>query len=169
MIDSARLRLEPVRADDVDALFVIARDPASIEDFQLTATVRADVEAWVAPLLSGEELGWTIRSEGRIIGLVALEPEDGKGADGPTADIGYFVAAAKSGQGFASEAIAAVTTWALETGRFRRLTAGVTVRNVASRRALEKAGYRYTHTVARDWSWKGELLDSAYFEIGTPT
>ncbi|MEM9133436.1 MAG: GNAT family N-acetyltransferase [Actinomycetota bacterium] len=173
-IDSARLRLEPLRPDEVDALFAIARNPASIEDYQLAATVRADVEAWVAPLLTGEELGWTIRSGERIIGLVALEPaaddgeEDGGGGKGPSAEIGYFVDAAEAGQGFASEATAAVTRWALETGRFRRLTAGVTVRNVASRRVLEKAGYRHTHTSARDWEWKGELLDSAYYVIESP-
>jgi [ribosomal protein S5]-alanine N-acetyltransferase len=53
---------------------------------------------------------------------------------------------AAHGCGYATEAGRAVVTWASEAG-YRRLWAGVWDWNVASRRVLEKLGFRETDRV----------------------
>ncbi len=95
--------LVPVAVDDVDPLFEIARDPASIEDFQRAARSRDDVLAWLRPALDGEELAWTVRVGGAIVGFVGLEP-DGPVVGATTAEVGYFVDARHTGNGYATDA-----------------------------------------------------------------
>ena len=59
-------------------------------------------------------------------------------------EIGYGLAAPYRGQGFGSEAVAAITTWLLGQPDVRQIRACTPAGNMASRRVLEKSGYRLT-------------------------
>ena len=59
-------------------------------------------------------------------------------------EIGYGLAAPYRGQGFGSEAVAAITTWLLGQPDVRQIRACTSAGNMASRRVLEKSGYRLT-------------------------
>lgn len=158
------VELAPVRIEDVDALFEIARKPDSIEDYQRAATERGDVLAWLGPAIDGAELAWTIRRADRIVGLISLEPA-GPASTATVAEIGYFVDIASSGQGYASDAAHAVVRWAFTKTSIERVTAGISLRNPASVRVVEKVGFVHVKTVANDWEWDGKLWDSAYYEL----
>jgi ribosomal-protein-alanine N-acetyltransferase len=58
------------------------------------------------------------------------------------ATVGYFVDEAHNGKGFATEAIGLVVRLAFSEIGLHRVQAGVMPRNLASTRALEKAGFR---------------------------
>jgi ribosomal-protein-alanine N-acetyltransferase len=59
------------------------------------------------------------------------------------ATLGYFVARAFSGCGVATEAVHLVLGFAFEEARLHRVQAGVMPHNHASRRVLEKNGFRH--------------------------
>ena len=100
-----------------------------------------------------EDIAAQIRAEGSGTGLLAVEPKgagDVIGYCGVTShgngsldepELAYELLRAAQGSGFATEAGQAVVTWAGEAG-YRRLWAGVWDWNVASRRVLEKLGFR---------------------------
>ena len=60
---------------------------------------------------------------------------------GSTVDIGYVLARARWGQGFMPEAIRALAAVALSKTSVFRVHAACDTENVASQRALEKAGF----------------------------
>jgi RimJ/RimL family protein N-acetyltransferase len=59
-------------------------------------------------------------------------------------EIGYGLAAPSRGQGYGSEAVAAITEWLLARPEVRQIRACTLVDNTPSRRVLEKAGFTYT-------------------------
>jgi len=64
-----------------------------------------------------------------------------------TAELGYWLGCDYWGRGIATQAIAAVTTWAFEALDLRRVFAQPYADNVASCRALEKAGFALEGTL----------------------
>jgi [ribosomal protein S5]-alanine N-acetyltransferase len=74
-----------------------------------------------------------------VIGYCGLTIHGNGSADEP--ELAYELLRAAHGRGYATEAGRAVVSWASEAG-CRRLRAGVWDWNVASRRVLEKLGFR---------------------------
>jgi len=58
-------------------------------------------------------------------------------------EIGYGLAAPSRGQGYGSEAVAAVTGWLLSQPGVRQVRAHTLTSNAPSRRVLEKAGFTH--------------------------
>lgn len=79
-----------------------------------------------------------------VIGYCGLIVDGNGSPDEP--ELAYELLRAAHGSGYATEAGRAVVTWADEAG-YRRLWAGVWDWNVASRRVLEKLGFRETGQV----------------------
>jgi [ribosomal protein S5]-alanine N-acetyltransferase len=75
------------------------------------------------------------------IGGIGIKP--GEDISTHTAEIGYWLGEEYWGQGIISEALPAFTNWVWRNREVERLWAGVFDGNGASRRLLEKAGYRY--------------------------
>ena len=84
----------------------------------------------------------------RLVGCVGLASEDGE------TELGYWIAQGHWGRGYATEAVRSVLSLARTLGH-RRVTARHFADNPASRRVLEKAGFRETgeirlgHSAAR--------------------
>ena len=87
------------------------------------------------------------KDTGDVIGYCGLVL-DGNGPPGEL-ELAYELLRAVHGRGFATEAGHAVVAWVGEAGH-QRLWAGVRDWNVASRRVLEKLGFRETGQVERD-------------------
>lgn len=68
------------------------------------------------------------------------------------AEVGFLFAPEAQGKGYGAESLRAVCDYAFHQGGIRRLTATVTAGNHASRRLLEKTGFRL----------EGELRESYY-------
>lgn len=79
----------------------------------------------------------TLEAIGQI-GTVGVPDEHG------VVEIGYWVSRSRSGNGFATEAVGAITAHLLEATGVTRVTASTTVGNIASQRVLEANGYRRT-------------------------
>jgi ribosomal-protein-alanine N-acetyltransferase len=103
-----------------------------VED--IAAQIRAEGEGSGSGLLAVERKG-----AGDVIGYCGVTSHGNGSLDEP--ELAYELLRAAQGSGYATEAGRAVVTWAGEAG-YRRLWAGVWDWNVASRRVLEKLGFR---------------------------
>ena len=90
-----------------------------------------------------------------VIGYCGLTFHGNGSAGEP--ELAYELLRAAHGCGYATEAGRAVVTWASEAG-YRRLWAEVWDWNVASRRVLEKLGFRETGRVEPDSGYGRSLL-----------
>jgi ribosomal-protein-alanine N-acetyltransferase len=80
-----------------------------------------------------------------------------------TAELGYWLGCDYWGRGIASQAIAGVTTWAFEALDLQRIFAQPYADNVASCRALEKAGFALEGTLRRSAIKDGVIRDQRMY------
>ena len=113
---------------------------------------------------SKTDVFWMIEADGEAVGATGIHAIDWRNAHGTT---GIVIGAKERwGKGIASEAMRLRTRYAFLELNLRKLMTEVFVENAASRRALEKAGYRtvgirrehfFTRGTHHD-VWLGEVL-----------
>lgn len=162
-----RLILEPLTLVDIQAIYDIAKNKKSIEDFQYVASSVDDVKTWLEPSYHDpKNLIWVIRKQGQTIGLFevyfAAEYSD---LETGVCRIGYFLDFREHNRGYATEALFAVVNWLFLYAEIERIEAGVTLHNVASYRILEKVGFIREKIVENNWEWYGKVYDSAYYYL----
>ena len=141
-LQTARLRLEPLTMETARA--ILAGDLSG-----LAAAGLAAADGWphedtadglAGAVKAGYPAGWLITVGGTVIGDCGTHgPVDAAGC----VEIGYGLAAPSRGQGYGSEAVAAVTEWLLRYPGVRQVRAHTLTDNMSSRRVLEKAGFTY--------------------------
>ena len=166
-IHTERLVLRPLTTADIPAIFKIARDKQSIEDFQYVATKVEDVEKWLAPSIEDRScITWLMQKEGQAVGLfeVCFEAEYSDWEE-DVCYVGYFLDRKVQKQGLTTEALQGVIKWLFTETTMKRIEAAVTTHNVASSRLLEKAGFVKEKVVAQDWKWYDAVYDTAYYYL----
>lgn len=143
VIDTARLKLRPLCADDARRLAELASDP---QVSRMTTRIPhpyglADAEGFIAAQAANASgRVFAIQGEGeRLIGVVGLHSEPPT----PWPELGYWLGRDYWGRGYATEAARAVVDWARAGGR-RALASSHFSDNPASGRVLEKTGFLYT-------------------------
>jgi [ribosomal protein S5]-alanine N-acetyltransferase len=139
---TARLVLRPIAPEDAGPIFDGYAQDAEVTRFLTWRTVRsrAETEAYIARCLA------TPPDASRTYVLVGAEDGAVRGAfdlrrDDPyRMGFGYVLARRWWGQGLMPEALAAVAEWALAQPGVFRISALCDVENLASARAMEKAG-----------------------------
>ncbi len=160
ILHTLRLALVPVSLEDVPALFVLAQNPATIEDFQYTAEKPEDVEKWVREAVESDTCSWTVRLDGQVIGLV--EADIRRDA---IARAGYFIDQGRQGQGYATEALRAAVDWVFNETPVHRVEADISPGNTASCRVVEKLGFRYEGQLRKNFFFKEQWLDSLEYSL----
>jgi RimJ/RimL family protein N-acetyltransferase len=144
--ESARLRFRRATADDVAALHAHWNAPLVrryLWDDQEVAleTVRAVVAASAADFARAGFGLWVLSdAQGALVGMCGLRPVEGTAE----VEILYSLEPARWGSGLATEAAAAVLTYAFDVLSLPRVLGGIDEPNVASRRVLERLGMRPT-------------------------
>ena len=85
-----------------------------------------------------------------------------------SAEIGYWLGESLWGRGIATEALAAVTQYAIEHHKLTRVFAVTFVSNPASCRVLEKAGYVLEGRLRRSAVKDGVVIDQLQYAIVVP-
>ena len=80
-------------------------------------------------------------------------------------EIGYMIAPAVAGRGFASEAAAALVDAVFNLTEARVVIANSRIVNPASRRVLEKCGFSFTRTAPHAMPARGGDLPCDFFEL----
>jgi len=102
------------------------------------------------------------RSRGTIVGSISLFHADWEVR---SAEIGYGVRGDSRGQGYATEALAALSRWALTEGGIQRAWLTANTDNLASVRVAEKAGFLREGTLRRAGAEEDGLHDLAVFSL----
>lgn len=105
---------------------------------------------------------WALVYQGEVSGVVSLTLEQ----DGRVAVIGYGVHGTLRGRGFAVEAASAVIDRAFESfAELGRLRAHTDDHNAASKRVLEKLGFKQEGTLRKNQFVKGHSVDEAVYGL----
>jgi RimJ/RimL family protein N-acetyltransferase len=158
-IRTARLEVRPLTSDDATDLAAEANDArvaANLRDTFPNPYSLDDAYSWIelphAPLQ-----GLGIVRAGRVIGALGLEP--GVGERRFDAELGYWLGVAHWGQGYATEAVAALCDHAFTTSMLQRVHAVVYDGNPGSDRVLDKCGFVLEGLSRRAIFKNGRFLD----------
>jgi len=112
---------------------------------------------------SNEDVLWAVTLEDKLIGTTGIHQIDWRNRHAITGNL--IGDKSEWGKGYASEVVALRTRFAFESLGLEKLKSQVFSGNLASRRVLEKAGYRLCGTFRREAFIDGHWYDSWLFEI----
>ena len=166
-LSTARLLLRPFRADDHAALHAIAGDPQVVRWMDWGPNTPEETRVFLTYALASEtetpRRTWKFavvrRADQALIGSAELHIESPEHRRGT---MGYLIAPAAQGQGYATEAAQAVLDFGLTGGGLHRITATCDPENAGSVRVLEKIGmtregHLRDHFLIRG-AWRDRLL-----------
>jgi [ribosomal protein S5]-alanine N-acetyltransferase len=143
ILETNRLRLRPLRNEDVEALFGVLGDPETMRFYAVPYT-RQLVEEWIKDSINRyrrDGIGlWAVelKATGELIGDCGPAVREVLGAR--EIELGWHVKRAFWGQGLATEAAEASRDWVFRNIHPSRLIALVRPENNPSRRVAEKIG-----------------------------
>lgn len=119
---------------------------------------------WIESVLAGEEgVVFVIERDGELIGCTGY-----RAFDDDHAELGYWIGKPYWGQGYATEAAAALIEHAFAVGGFAYLTGGHFSDNPASARVIHKLGFKPVQTVSRECAARGEKVWCAVYRLDRP-
>lgn len=148
-LKTPRLELRPLGLEDVDALWPYVSDPELPKHMTWEAhRDPSETAQFVSAMEEARERGtsyvWSLRRDGALCGLIGLHGvvrtvlawrQD-------RAELGYWCGPPFQGRGLVTEAAREVLRFAFEELGLHKVTVGCLVENAASRRVIEKLGFR---------------------------
>ncbi len=167
-LETARLKLVPLAERHVDAMWPIVSDSEFPTLMSWAAHAnREETVAYVRHIADGIARGvhvaWAIELGGTFAGCVGIHEIEwqSRAWRRDRAEVGYWIAPAMQKQGIATEATLGAMKFAFETLGLHKLTIGCLVENLASKRVIEKCGFRFLarheDDVWRDGRWWSHL------------
>ncbi len=163
VLETPRLRLRLMEADDVDALLAIFGDPVVMAAFQTSPFDRGQMMRWLQRNLDHQAahgyglFSVLLKTNDVLIGDCGLELMEVDGAE--VAELGYDFRSDYWDQGYATEAATTVRDFAFQQLKLPRLISLIRVGNLRSKRVAEKVGMRLTGEFTRyeHQYWKYQL------------
>ena len=159
MIETDRLILRPMIAEDIDPLLRVFGDPIVMAALGVQPFDRVQMRSWVRRILDHQDQhGYglftvMLKVSGEIIGdcgLERMELNDGSVTVAvAAAELGYDLRSDHWNRGLATEAAMAVRDHAFGALGLPRLVSLIRQGNVASRRVAEKVGMRHERDILR--------------------
>lgn len=149
-LETERLILRQLTADDLEALVALDGDPAVMRYLGGEPTPRDEIAGvilphWLGYYRRGERYGfWAAieRESGAFLGWFHFRPSRGAGDDEP--ELGYRLRRSAWGQGYGTEGSRALIEKGFREFGVRRVVASTDIENRASRRVMEKCGMTVT-------------------------
>jgi ribosomal-protein-alanine N-acetyltransferase len=151
-IETDRLYLRPMRAEDLPGLLTVFSDPSVMEAFNAQPFDESRMRSWIERNLAHQRrYGYglstvVLKATDEIIGDCGLEHMTEAPCE---AELGYDLRSDVWGQGLATEAACAVRDHARTALGLARLFSLIRVGNQASRRVAEKIGMDLDATIER--------------------
>jgi ribosomal-protein-alanine N-acetyltransferase len=168
ILETERLRLQPIERDDVDHVVRLMMDAEvmaywdvpAIQDRELGAAI---IDSQVEAMAHGRAAYWTLRTldDGGFVGCCDLAEIDRWHKRG---EIGFALGREAWGQGYALEAMVSVLAYAA-AGGLRKLTARTHLGNRRSELLLEKLGFRQEGLLRGHILRDGERRDCRVFGL----
>lgn len=169
VLETERLRLRPVRSDDLEALFAIRSDPTMMqyigrplmknhtEAEALLALIRGEYEA-------GTGIKWaiTFRDQDEMIGNMMFR---GISREHFSGEIGYMLHSDFWRKGIMREAAARGITFAFEELGLHSVFARIDPANAASAGILEKLGFQKSAHLRENYFFEGAFTDTGMYDL----
>lgn len=168
-LSTPRLTLRRFREEDAPALAAYRSEPEVAHFQSWTAPVAAETaQAWVREFAAGslDRPGWfqyavELTAERRLIGDIGVRMHDNL----RQAELGFTLASAAQGRGYATEAVRAVLDDLFGTRGMHRVSAECDARNDRSAALLERVGFT-REGFHRQATWmKGEWTDDLTYGL----
>lgn len=169
LVAGRRIRLRPLLWTDAPALLAIYGDPEVMRfwnhaPWTSLAQAHAAIADSHAEYLEDGSAHWAIEdlASGTLMGscaLYALDPCHRR------ALMGYMLAPCYWAQGYGAETIGLVLEHGMHALQLNRVEAEIDVRNTASIRALERAGFRHEGKLRQRWIVGGRTVDIALYSL----
>jgi [ribosomal protein S5]-alanine N-acetyltransferase len=162
-LETARLRLEPIRVAHAEALFEVFSDPEVMRcgPFEPDANVEA-TKTRIGELLKRHEtrtgISWALvlKTDERPVGVCILHSISWANRRG---DLGFDLSSRLWRQGLMSEALDAIAKFSFSRLRFVKLVAQNTVENLACEALLLNIGFKLEGHLRSHGFWKGAAHD----------
>ena len=164
------LSITEVRADDVSSIVTHINDR---EIYNNTLTVpfpysKSDAEFFVDLCRKFEEMhdqicNYAIRYDGEMVGGIGFLFN--YGVESHKSEFGYWIGPSYRNQGIMTKVISHFVKMAFDEKKLSRLEANVFVENVASQRALEKAGFEKEGLIKSSFVKEDKLKDALLFAV----
>jgi [ribosomal protein S5]-alanine N-acetyltransferase len=169
-IETERLLLREIRADDENAIHEYASDPEVVRLMIWGPNTREATQEFLARALQAQTkwprndvgLAIELKTERRMIGSIELRVQGGKNL---TADFGYVLGRKYWGHGYMTEGASAILNVAFKTLNLHRVWATCHAQNHASYRVMEKLGMRREALYLKNALEKGEWRDTYLYAI----
>jgi RimJ/RimL family protein N-acetyltransferase len=119
-------------------------------------------EEWIESLGDRDGVHFVVAVDGDAVGTIGL---DDLNEVWGTAELGYMIAPAHWGHGYATDATRAICGYAFEERRIEKVVAKAYETNPASCRVLEKAGFEREGRLRREAFVDGERVDVVRFGL----
>ena len=177
-IETERLRLRVPHENDIPHVFSASRvagfndgmlwdPPETIEE--LRGPLERSRSAWQEA--RSYQFSIELRADGAFVGRISLRPstdeiaaEDLGGAH-EVLDIGYWMHPDHQGRGYMTEALEAIVRLGFETMEADAIVAFHTLWNDASRRVMEKVGFRRVRVFPNGFVKNGKASDDALMRL----
>jgi RimJ/RimL family protein N-acetyltransferase len=175
VIETNRLRLRPFVDADVDAIWPVVSDPTFPKYMSWSAHTRREetlefIRRINEGIAKGTGITWAIEHEGHVIGCVGLDGIQWqlRAWRVDRAELGYWIATAWWNKGMMTEAATAVVRTAFDVVGLHKITVGCFAENDASRRVIEKVGFRYIGRLDDDVWRDGRWWSHLRYELTAP-
>ncbi len=155
------MRLAPFGPEHLEPLRKMLRDPDILRFTRVPVPPQPDFpERWLARYEEGRGDGSrdafaAVDDDGSVLGFALAPTIDREGSE---AELGYVVAPEARGRGVASAMLRELTAWAFAQG-LQRCELFIDVRNPASERVAQRAGYTREGTLRSVHHKQGERVD----------
>ncbi len=167
-LQGPHVRLREPRADDVDTVFELFSDPDTMRYWSRPPMrQRREAEAYVDSIARGFSersfLNWLVADhDDRMIGSCTLYDIQ---VPHLRAGIGYALLPQQRGRGLAGEAVMLALGWGFDVLGLHRIEADAHPDNAASRRLLERLGFRFEGLLRQRFVTRDEIQDSAIYGL----
>ena len=171
-IETNRLSLRWISADDVDAFYTVYSNREVMRYWSAPPlpdrTAASKQVSEIHDLFKRREMlkwGVALRPDNALIGTVTIFHPD---FTHRRAEIGYALGRAHWGKGYMQEALKAVINYVFTDLNFHRIEADVDPRNAASIRTLERLGFQREGYLRERWQVNGEIQDALFYGLLRP-
>jgi len=170
LITTDRLTLREFVADDWLAVLAYQSNPHYLRYYAWTERTPTAVQEFIGWFLADQQakprlcrqLAVTLTGTGELIGNCGIRL---KSADAIVGDIGYELAPAHWGHGYATEAARAIVDYGFTTLKLHRIWASCVADNVGSVRVLTKVGMQQEGRLRQNEYYKGRYWDTLLFGL----
>ncbi len=157
------VELRTVETDDVEFLQETVTDPRVRTSLAAVDPMNEHQEReWVESLGEDEGVQLLVCVDGDPVGTIGLEPPNQVWG---TAEAGYMITPDEWGNGYATDALRALCDHAFGERRLNKVYATAYASNTASRRVMEKAGFREEGILREEGFRDGEHVDVARYGL----